>query len=120
MNSDLKAFMKDRKTWVNYSGPLDCKLATVAEQPGRQEVLKRKPLIGPAGRLYDSCLQDARLVRAEIYHTNVIKDLDLPLKSYIEGAYKERPAKWTPIGQNYVDILRDELEKCARQVRAEY
>ncbi len=116
MKPELGLFIKDRKTFVGPSGPLDCEFATITEQPGRVEILKRKPLVGPAGQLYDGCLQSARLVRAEIYHTNVIKDLDLPLKYYIEGAYKKRKASWTSLGQNYLDILRDELEKCNANV----
>uniref|UniRef100_A0A6H1ZPQ0 Putative DNA polymerase n=1 Tax=viral metagenome TaxID=1070528 RepID=A0A6H1ZPQ0_9ZZZZ len=115
MKPELELFIKDRKTFVPPEGPLECKLATIAEQPGRQEVSRypRRPLIGPAGLLYDGCLQSARLNRSEIYHTNVIKDLDLPLSSYLSTPSRKGDVpRFTTLGQNYIDILKDELSKC--------
>jgi uracil-DNA glycosylase family 4 len=119
MNSELQFFIKDRKTFVPPEGPLECKICTVVEQPGRQEISRtpRRPLIGPAGHLYDQCLQAARLNRSEIYHTNVIKDLDLPLAKYITGPTRKGDSVHvTNLGQNYIDILKDELSKCTANV----
>ncbi len=117
MKPELQLFLKDRRTYVPHTGPLQCKIAAVGEQPGRQEVLRRKPFVGPAGHLLDGCLQDARISRADCYLTNVIKDADLPLKSYILApSKKDQPATVTPIGQNYLDILEEELSRCTANV----
>jgi len=119
MRPELELFIKDRKTFVPPEGPLECKICTVAEQPGRQEIIRhpRRPLIGPAGHLYDQCLQAAGLIRSEIYHTNVMKDMDIPLKSYITAPSRKNDTPHvTPLGQNYIDILKDELSRCTANV----
>ena len=117
MNPDYDLFIKDRKTFVPPTGPLNCKIAAVGEQPGRQEVYKRKPFIGPAGKILDSNLQDARISRAEIYLTNVIKDLDIPLNKYIIPPTRTgNPPTVTPLGENYIAILKDELSTCTANV----
>jgi uracil-DNA glycosylase family protein len=45
----------------------------VGEQPGDREDHEGKPFVGPAGRLLDHALADARLDRHELYLTNVVK-----------------------------------------------
>lgn len=117
MKDELELFIKDRRTLVPPSGPLDCKLAGVGEQPGRMEVTKRKVFIGPAGILLDGCFQGSGICRSECYLTNVIKDLDVPLKSYIIPPSKSgQSPKLLPMGENYISILKDELSKCSANV----
>lgn len=45
----------------------------VGEQPGEEEDRLGRPFVGPAGRLLDRALSDARLDRERIYLTNVVK-----------------------------------------------
>ena len=45
----------------------------VGEQPGDMEDLKGHPFVGPAGRLLDRALAEARIPRDEVYITNAVK-----------------------------------------------
>ena len=54
-------------------GPLDARVMIVGEQPGDREDLEGRPLVGPAGQLFDTQAQAAGLVRARLYLTNAVK-----------------------------------------------
>lgn len=54
-------------------GPLDAKLLFVGEQPGDAEDIAGRPFVGPAGKLFDSLLQQAGVDRAQTYVTNAVK-----------------------------------------------
>jgi uracil-DNA glycosylase family protein len=45
----------------------------VGEQPGNEEDLAGKPFVGPAGRLFDTALEEAGIDRSQTYVTNVVK-----------------------------------------------
>jgi len=45
----------------------------VGEQPGDQEDRQGRPFVGPAGRLVDKALTEARIPRAHVYVTNAVK-----------------------------------------------
>ena len=45
----------------------------VGEQPGNEEGLAGKPFVGPAGRLFDTALDEAGIDRLQTYVTNVVK-----------------------------------------------
>jgi DNA polymerase len=45
----------------------------VGEQPGDVEDLSGHPFVGPAGKLLDRALAEARIERAQVYVTNVVK-----------------------------------------------
>jgi DNA polymerase len=45
----------------------------VGEQPGNEEDLTGKPFVGPAGRLFDSALEEVGIDRKQTYVTNVVK-----------------------------------------------
>jgi DNA polymerase len=45
----------------------------VGEQPGDIEDQKGEPFVGPAGRMLDRALEDARISRNEVYVTNAVK-----------------------------------------------
>jgi DNA polymerase len=49
------------------------KVMFVGEQPGNEEDLTGKPFVGPAGRLFDSALEEAGIDREQTYVTNVVK-----------------------------------------------
>ena len=106
------------KTYVLPAGNKHPKIAVVGEQPGKSEIFHRPlptPFVGPAGRELDKCLESAGLQRPALYLTNVIKDLDAPLASYIK-----LPPRGNPVvsdkGQEYINILKMEMEECAPNV----
>lgn len=99
-----------RHTFVPPYGDLKAKLAGCGEQPGHQEVRARppRPFVGPAGQGLDECLLMTKISRHELYLTNVIKDLDKPLASYID---LDTRGKWTisTEGYEYINDLGREL-----------
>ncbi|CDX61466.1 Phage SPO1 DNA polymerase-related protein [Mesorhizobium plurifarium] len=54
-------------------GPEAADVIFVGEQPGDQEDLAGKPFVGPAGRIFDSILDDAAIDRRKVYVTNAVK-----------------------------------------------
>lgn len=99
------------KTFVPAVGPLNAKIAIVGEQPGFEEIRSKppKPFVGYAGKGLDECLIMAKISRKDIYLTNVIKDLDMPLKHYID---LDSRGKWTisSEGYQYINNLKEELK----------
>jgi len=45
----------------------------VGEQPGDREDIEGKPFVGPAGRVLDAALEEARIDRSQVYVTNAVK-----------------------------------------------
>jgi uracil-DNA glycosylase len=54
-------------------GPETARVLMLGEQPGDREDLTGRPFVGPAGKLLDRALADAKLQRDEIYLTNAVK-----------------------------------------------
>lgn len=54
-------------------GPEKARLVMVGEAPGDVEDTSGRPFVGPAGRLFDRCLAEAGIDRAQIYLTNTVK-----------------------------------------------
>jgi uracil-DNA glycosylase len=54
-------------------GPKDATVMLVGEQPGDMEDRQGHPFVGPAGRLLDKALAEARIPREEVYITNAVK-----------------------------------------------
>ena len=54
-------------------GPGHASVMLVGEQPGDIEDQKGEPFVGPAGRMLDRALDDARISRNEVYVTNAVK-----------------------------------------------
>jgi DNA polymerase len=54
-------------------GSRTAKVIFVGEQPGNDEDLAGKPFVGPAGKLLDKALVEAKIDRNEVYVTNVVK-----------------------------------------------
>lgn len=54
-------------------GPENAAVIFVGEQPGDREDLAGKPFVGPAGRIFDSILDDAEIDRRKVYVTNAVK-----------------------------------------------
>ena len=75
-----------KKLYVPPTGNPSATLACCGEQPDTHEIRARppKPFVGPAGQGLDQCLAMTKILRRDLYLTNVIKDLDHPLKHYID------------------------------------
>ncbi|MGH7859606.1 MAG: UdgX family uracil-DNA binding protein [Candidatus Binatia bacterium] len=54
-------------------GPASAELLFVGEQPGDREDVEGAPFVGPAGRLLDRAMEDARIPRKLAYVTNAVK-----------------------------------------------
>ena len=54
-------------------GPPDAAIMIVGEQPGDMEDLAGRPLVGPAGQLFDELAAGAGLERERLYLTNAVK-----------------------------------------------
>jgi uracil-DNA glycosylase family protein len=54
-------------------GTANAEAMFVGEQPGDQEDKAGRPFVGPAGKLFDRALADARIDREQVYVTNVVK-----------------------------------------------
>lgn len=54
-------------------GPTHAKVLLVGEQPGDQEDLAGVPFVGPAGKLLDRALAEAKIDRGDAYVTNAVK-----------------------------------------------
>jgi DNA polymerase len=64
---------RDATQGVCGEGPKRAKLMIVGEQPGDQEDLAGHPFVGPAGRVLDAALEEARLDREDVFVTNAVK-----------------------------------------------
>lgn len=54
-------------------GPPNASLIFLGEQPGDREDREGHPFVGPAGRLLDRALAEAKISREEVYITNAVK-----------------------------------------------
>src|SRR6202011_2537427 len=54
-------------------GPAPAAIMLVGEQPGDQEDRAGHPFVGPAGRLLDRALEQARINHSKVYLTNAVK-----------------------------------------------
>lgn len=99
-----------KKTYVSPSGNLKAKIVFVGDQPGIWEVRQGKPFVGPAGKALIECMRMAKLSRTDNYFTNVIKDLDKPLKEYINIDSRGK-STISKEGYQYIEELKEELEK---------
>ncbi|HEY2206967.1 MAG TPA: UdgX family uracil-DNA binding protein [Pseudonocardia sp.] len=64
---------RDASQTVFGAGPARAWLMVVGEQPGDQEDRAGEPFVGPAGRLLDRALDQAGIVREDVYLTNAVK-----------------------------------------------
>ncbi|MEZ2328539.1 UdgX family uracil-DNA binding protein [Mesorhizobium sp. RCC_202] len=64
---------RDATQTVFGEGPENADVVFVGEQPGDQEDLAGKPFVGPAGKVFDSILDEADIARHKVYVTNAVK-----------------------------------------------
>src|SRR3954454_10051530 len=80
------------------------RLMLIGEQPGDREDIEGHPFVGPAGRILDQALEQAKIDRADAYVTNVVKHF-----------------KWTPKGKRRIHQApkAEEIKACAPWLEAE-
>lgn len=85
-------------------GPKDAAVVFVGEQPGDYEDKAGHPFVGPAGRMFDKALAEARLDRGKVYITNAVKHF-----------------KWKPMGKRrkHERPLASEINACFPWLEAE-
>ena len=54
-------------------GPARAPIVMIGEQPGNDEDLQGHPFVGPAGKLLDGALEEAGILRSQVYITNAVK-----------------------------------------------
>jgi DNA polymerase len=64
---------KTRKNAVPGEGKIDNRIMFIGEAPGYWEDSKGKPFVGEAGRLLDTLLEEANLLRDSVFITNIVK-----------------------------------------------
>jgi DNA polymerase len=84
-------------------GPARASLFLVGEQPGDKEDLAGLPFVGPAGRVLDDALEEAGIVREDVYVTNAVKHF-----------------KWTPRGKRRIHQKPNRTEIVACHVWLEH
>lgn len=64
---------RDATQTVFGEGPENAEVLFVGEQPGDQEDIAGQPFVGPAGKVFDTLLEDAGIARQKTYVTNAVK-----------------------------------------------
>jgi len=54
-------------------GPKRARLMLIGEQPGDREDIEGHPFVGPAGKILDKAMEQAKIERGDAYVTNVVK-----------------------------------------------
>ena len=101
--------LNKQETKVGASGNKDAEIILVGEAPGAEEARAGRPFVGSAGKVLDSCLQNAGIVRANCYITNVVKTR--PHKNLIYPWFNDKTGL-TEKGRKAADDLIEELRDC--------
>src|SRR5579884_2911244 len=64
----------------------------VGEQPGDREDIEGHPFVGPAGRVLDRGLEEAGIVREDVYVTNVVKHFRYKARG--KRRIHQKPDRW--------------------------
>lgn len=118
-NKDLPPnhLARRKSTYIYSTGdPKTAKYIIIGSQPSTQDVLNNRAFTGELGMELDNLLRNAKISKAECYITYVIKDLDRPEGFYFESQYKNKVLvnyKIHPEGQEYINLLSEELSNCA-------
>lgn len=94
---------------VPADGPRTATIAIVGEAPGREEVYKSKPFVGPSGTILSQCLHSSGMIRAEVYLTNLMKT-KLPGND-ASSIFHEKTGGFTEQGLEHVRKLHTELQQ---------
>ena len=86
-------------------------LIIVGEQPGRLDVVDKRPFTGSVGRELSQLLAKSDIAIGDCYRTYVIKDLETWAGNMIFFNKRTRQIDVTPDGAHYMDELQKELSK---------
>lgn len=78
--------------YVGPEGPLNAKLAIVAEKPSYDEIAQKRPLIGPTGQMLMRMLNRVGLKREDVYLSNAVKRFDAVGNPTTEDIAREQPS----------------------------
>jgi uracil-DNA glycosylase family protein len=80
------------------------RLMLIGEQPGDREDIEGHPFVGPAGKVLDKALEEAKIERGDAYVTNVVKHF-----------------RWKPRGKRRIHQTprAEEIKACAPWLEAE-
>lgn len=92
---------------VPANGKKGSKIAIVGDFSSGYDLNAMRPLSGPAGLVLEQCLHNAGIIRGECYITNLIKEKSIYRNKFVD----EDKGKFTDVGYQYVEILKDELEE---------
>ena len=93
-------------------GPAQARVMLVGEQPGDREDIEGHPFVGPAGQLLDRSLEEAGIVRDDVYITNAVKHFRW------EGTRGKRRIHRKP-GMAHINACRPWLDAELQVVRPE-
>lgn len=62
-----------RKNAVPGEGSASARVVFVGEAPGRFEDVQGKPFVGPAGKILEGALLNAKISRSQVFITNIVK-----------------------------------------------
>ena len=98
--------LTNRARTVPGVGRKDAKIAIVGDFTTPFDDRDLKPFAGPSGTVLDSCLHAAKLIRGEVYLTNLFKTKsNRPYKTLNEEFYIERGSKRTITEQGYEHVV---------------
>lgn len=92
-------------------GSLTSDICIVGEAPSHHEVASGRPFIGPAGQLLNECMHQAKIIRAQCYVTNFIKEQLPPKKGDKKPieAFVTNKGRLTEKGRMWQERLAEEL-----------
>lgn len=102
-------------------GPSQAKMVFVGEQPGDEEDLKKRPFIGPAGKVLNEGLLQANIHREEAYLTNAVKGFKWLPKSHMrwhKGASLAEVATCRPWLKQELELVKPEILVCLGRTAA--
>jgi len=100
-------------------GDPNSKIALVAEAPGRTEMRGGRPLIGPAGKVFDECLHQAGIARRACYIINVFP---ICVDKSGDGIFSNNELLWssrrsfTEEGMKFANKTLEKLRECGANV----
>lgn len=89
-------------------GPMPARIMLIGERPGENEARRRRPFVGRAGEILNTCLTAADLKRSDIYVTNLVKtysDYSKPTVEEIERDWPELCDEITAVNPEIVGLL---------------
>ena len=95
-------------------GNKNARICIIGESPGTEEDRLLRPFVGASGTILESCIHAAGITRPDCYMTNVVKVK--PRGNDIAPYYMGTTGRFSLAGQEWVDILEEELSEISSNV----